>query len=94
MKSGFDLSGCPGGIHALKFVRPTQDWLSFIIWDRPKTDQKIFLKSIPDEMIGDSREFFTYLLGESRLIEILFTNELSPSDKCECKLSFDQVTNV
>ena len=46
------------------------------------------------EMIGDSREFFTYLLGESRLIEILFTNELNPSDKCECKLSFDQVTNV
>ena len=24
-KTGFDLSGCPGGIHALKFVRPTQD---------------------------------------------------------------------
>ena len=23
--TGFDLSGCPGGIHALKFVRPTQD---------------------------------------------------------------------
>ena len=23
--SGFDLSGYPGGIHALKFVRPTQD---------------------------------------------------------------------
>ena len=45
--SGFDLSGCPGGIHALKFVRPTQDWLSFIIWDRPKTYQKNFLKSIP-----------------------------------------------
>ena len=22
---GFDLSGCPGGIHALKFVWPTQD---------------------------------------------------------------------
>ena len=38
------ISGC---IHALKFVRPTQDWLSFIIWDRQKTDQKIFLKSIP-----------------------------------------------
>ena len=46
-KAGFDLSGCPGGIHALKFVRPTQDWLSFIIWDRPKTDPKNFLKSIP-----------------------------------------------
>ena len=45
--AGFDLSGCPGGIHALKFVRPTQDWLSFIISDRPKTDQKNFLKSIP-----------------------------------------------
>ena len=36
-----------GGIHALEFVRPTQDWLSFIIWDRPKTDQKNVLKSIP-----------------------------------------------
>ena len=47
--TGFDLSGCPGGIHALKCVRSTQDWLSFIIWDRPKTDQKIFLKSIPKE---------------------------------------------
>ena len=46
--SGFDLSGCSGGIHALKFVRPTQDWLSFIIWDRPKTDQKFLLKSIPE----------------------------------------------
>ena len=23
--TGFDLSGCPGGIHALKYVRPTQD---------------------------------------------------------------------
>ena len=23
--TGFDLSGCPGGIHALKCVRPTQD---------------------------------------------------------------------
>ena len=50
-RTGFDLSGCPGGIHALKFVQPTQDWLSFIIWDRPKTDQKIFLKSIPEESI-------------------------------------------
>ena len=39
---GFDWSGCPGGIHALKCVRPTQDWLSFIIWDCPKTDQKKF----------------------------------------------------
>ena len=45
--TGFDLSGCPGGIHALKFVRPTQDWLSFIIWGCPKTDQKNFLMSIP-----------------------------------------------
>ena len=36
--AGFDLSGCPGGIQALKFVRLTQGWLSFIIWDRLKTD--------------------------------------------------------
>ena len=46
--AGFDLSRCPSGIHALKFVRPTQDWLSFIIWDRLKTDQKKILKSIPE----------------------------------------------
>ena len=51
--AGFDLSGCPGGIHALKFVRLTQDWLSFIIWDRPKTDQNFFLKSIPEMRIRD-----------------------------------------
>ena len=54
--TGFDLSGCPGGIHALKFVGPTQDWLSFIIWDRPKTDQKNFLKSIPEVISAQTSE--------------------------------------
>ena len=61
--TGFDLSGCPGGIHALKIVRPTQDWLSFIIWDRPKTDQKNFLKSIP----GDSNNIFPTSAHDSHI---------------------------